>query len=191
MLIAILGPDGCGKTTIQNELLSRIISAKGFETNFNVIPQLGRLKINNRVVVKKDDYLIGMVDYEFNYLKVIARLTWYLLDNLLGALLNFRGVNIFARYYYDYGYIRSYRKISRRLRNIFMRLAWSPDLVIILKRDADEIFRVKPELSVHEINQQYSDIDLMLRDLKIKDTLVLNTDIGVEAIVDRIYDKIK
>lgn len=72
-----------------------------------------------------------------------------------------------------------------------MRLAWSPDLVIILKRDADEIFRVKPELSVHEINQQYSDIDLMLRDLKIKDTLVLNTDIGVEAIVDRIYDKIK
>ena len=130
--------------------------------------------------------MAGMVGYETSIIKAVIRMIWYLIDNWIGSIYWMNRMRVFGRYYYDYGYLRSYRMIPLTLRLFFIRLAVKPDLLVVLKRDAEQIFRFKKELSVHEIEKQYSDIATMLGRLDGQQILVLEdkTELGaLEAII--------
>lgn len=133
--------------------------------------------------------MAGMVDYETSTIKAIIRMIWYLMDNWIGSIYWMNRTRVFGRYYYDYGYLRSYRMIPLTLRLFFIRLAVKPDLLVVLKRDAEEIFRFKRELSIDEIEKQYTDIETMLRKLNGQQVLVLEdkTELGaLEAIIHEV-----
>ena len=154
-------------------MLEYYSDAKGFETNYKILPRLASLTGGDIMGHEDGSFMAGMVEYETSTAKAILRMAWYLVDNWIGSIFWKNRMRIFGRYYYDYGYLRSYRMISLDLRIFFMKLAAKPDLLVVLKRKPEEIYRYKKELSVNEIEDQYSDIQTMLKRLNGQRVLVL------------------
>ena len=176
MLIVFIGPDGCGKTTVANAVVSHLshnkaVDVRFFELNFGVLPRFRDVAalIFRRSFGKNHtpgERLGGMKAAPNSPFRAGFYILWYALDYILGGLLHRKaisdGVVVFARYSYDYGYQRSYKRAPRFMRDFMIYLSPRPDLVFTIDREADEIFRMKPELDVNEIRVQQEKIAMML-----------------------------
>tara|TARA_Y200000002_G_C22681945_1_gene664458 strand:- start:1077 stop:1688 length:612 start_codon:yes stop_codon:yes gene_type:complete len=175
MLIVIIGPDGCGKTTIANELCN-ILSKRNITThhlamNFEILPKLGDITnflTNSKPKErhKEGEMYVGMKDMPNSTLKGMIISTWYSLDYFFGRykLLKWKSdVVIFARYFYDYSYQRVHINTPKWYLKILEILIPKPDFIFTLDRDAKNIFELKPELSVREIERQQSEICILLK----------------------------
>ena len=171
MIIAIIGPDGCGKTTIALELIKRELELgkkiKLNEMNYNILPKLREFinpflkkKIKNNQT--PGDYLSGMKIKPVSQIRGSLILVWYTLDYILGYLLFkiSRKYNklIFTRYFYDYYFQRSYRNVPFFLIRFCEFFIKKPDKIFTINRKAEDIFKDKPELSVKEIKFQQAKI---------------------------------
>ena len=167
MMVVILGPDGSGKTTISLEIESVLkrsgaLKCRLYAQRFGTFPTLSDLmKLNFSNTIKTDDLDFHEDESIVNSpLKSTIHLCYYGLEYILGGLFlrssirSKKLVLVFGRYYYDFYFQRNHSRLSPFLVSLIEKFIPKPDLVLILDRDADQIFRSKPELSVKEIKRQ-------------------------------------
>lgn len=185
MLVAILGPDGSGKTTISLRVESAlnekgILSVRLYAQRFGIFPTLrDLLRFDFSREIQTDDLEFHKDESIINPAALSAlHLGYYSLEYFLGGL-RFRSdikskrtVLVFGRYFYDFYFQRNHSKLPRPLIRLFENLVPKPDLVLVLKRDADVIYSSKPELPIAEIKRQQD----IISELDFKKTFVQNVD---------------
>jgi len=169
--IVVVGPDGCGKTTIANRTAERL--AKNTRTlrrdfRFEILPPISRVlrREHRKSKPAEGTHLIGMVT-PLTPLKAAIVGIWYGIDHLLGHLLvqasrRKQSALVFARSYHDFMYQRAYERIPTFIPRTFIALGPKPDLIVCPYRDPATIFAGKPELTEDEIRRQYLDISRRL-----------------------------
>lgn len=179
LLIAIIGPDGCGKTSVSTSL-SKFFKKNDFNvvekaSNFEILPTFSEIKWkisnifnteNSSFVRNVDSYkglLSGMKQKPNSFLKSFLIIGWYTVDYILGYFILFRKkknktVFLFSRYFYDYYFQISNRNFPHMLLDLFGFFVPQPDIVFYLERPAVDIYNGKPELSVLEIIRQQEQI---------------------------------
>ena len=191
-MIVFIGCDGAGKTTLIRKLAEEIddfVDVKYFHIKFNLIPRLG-------VIVK---FLKGFLSFKINVTetrsqlenvpfdvkhtygsdmplwKLLVNINFDLLDYFLGYLYIFKSQSsliIFDRYIYEFFTELNCRRLPLFVMRFYMRLVPKPDFIFHLHNDPDTIYQRKPELSVDEIIEIQSRIDLLFADnenlIKIK-----------------------
>ena len=173
--VALAGPDGSGKTSVVDHL-ERYFEGKPFKKikrrklTFGILPEikvllgfLRRKPVNTSVEDEPGSYLIGMVK-PLSALRALIYELYYGLDLFLGwrQLILWRGqwsFVIFDRYFTDYFYFRTHRKVPIFFKKLFYLFLPKPDALLYLNCDADAIFERKPELTVEEIRTQQQIIE--------------------------------
>jgi thymidylate kinase len=175
LIVAFIGPDGCGKTTLIEGLANELSDKHHIvmhEMNYRALPRLASLAsvLLGRQAPKDHapgEYLVGMANPPLGILKASVYILYYSLDYALGRRriksLSNKSVILFSRYAYDYQYQHAYSRIPRVLRRLPAIFAVRPDLVITIHRSAEVIHAQKPELSVEEIKRQQYEIDMLIR----------------------------
>tara|TARA_B100001142_G_C14295885_1_gene640817 strand:- start:648 stop:1295 length:648 start_codon:yes stop_codon:yes gene_type:complete len=171
-LIVFVGPDGSGKTTVINKLISMLPSRKKTLINhirFNKIPRLGhlkkilisifKLKIPDQYKVTKSTldnpknlYVYGP---SFPVWKIILVLSYEVLDYLLGYFDVYDSrdekVIIFDRYIYDYYTEKDWCNTPKFFMKFLMKIIPKPDYIFFMKNEPEVIHKRKKELVVEDI----------------------------------------
>lgn len=171
MIVAILGPDGSGKSTVADMIVAALsmegIDARHHAHRFGILPSLASFrrrgkKLESHTILSKSDgppaYDLG----ENSPLRAFIYVTWYGIDYLLGGLfLKIRNLfvrrkraAIFARYFYDYYYQSNNRRLPDGIKRFVEIIVPRPQFIFFLDRDPQDIHDGKPELPVEEIRRQ-------------------------------------
>ena len=171
-VIAILGTDGSGKSTIINNITP--ILNGGFHNGIiynhlrpNFIPDLGivlgkkekteEIKVVSNPHAEKQSGFLGsiirwgyyMIDYTFGYFKKV-----------FPVILTKSKIFIFDRYYYDYYIDPKRAKINLpiwilKIGEVFVP---KPDLILCLGGNPQKIYERKPETSLEEVTRQTNEL---------------------------------
>lgn len=165
--ILVLGPDGCGKTTVADEL-ANLVEAAGhsalrLDFSFGIMPSISRvLGRAERKAASEGQLNSGMVEpLPASRAAILA--IWYGIDHVMGHWkLRFGKSDdlfIFARSYHDFLYQRAYLRLPPIIPLLFLILGPKPDLLLVPFRCPKAIHQQKPELTVQEISDQYDRIE--------------------------------
>ena len=176
--VALVGPDGCGKTTI----------ADAVANYFDHRPLCGLMRIHSnfrgtirlRDIYRKLMSLFGRnVTFEADLppgtrgmgmkpplerFRSMFYVLYYGVVLAIGGRLalfrwrTFSGLLLADRYYYDYYYMRGYIKCPKWWKDLVRIIVPEPDLIFVLERSAEEIYSQKPELEIEEIKRQQFEI---------------------------------
>lgn len=166
-MIAVMGTDGSGKTTVLNAILPvlRTMNHKATVVHHlkpDLLPPLGRLR-----GVKYEDGQVCATPHASRpsgFIGSMFRLCYLTCDYILGYWLKVRvkiaktpiAYWIFDRYAYDMLIDpRRFRiKLPRWIIEVFMFFIPRPDLIICLGGNPDKIYARKPETSLEEVRRQ-------------------------------------
>lgn len=168
--IVFVGPDGCGKTTICDKVVERfdhrpLVSIRRIHSHFGNMPRLRDVyQACAKLVGRKVEYLpdpepgtrgIGMTK-PLSRLRSMFYVLYYGIGLSLARVTLFRwrtfsGLLLADRYYYDYYFMRGYLNCPQWWLTVIEIIVPKPDLIFVLERPAEEIYRQKPELDVQEI----------------------------------------
>lgn len=193
--IVIVGPDGCGKTTIADALYEFFKpDNKVFRLNFRfgILPPLSTLlgltqKRHSPEGTPDSGMVIPLNKFHASILGI-----WYGIDHALGHF-KFMGkmrgsVVISARSYHDFFYQRAYKNLPTIIPNFFVMIGPKPNYILTPLRDSKEINDMKPELSSNEIEDQYRRIN---DNLSCYDYFCLiSANNGIADTIDKIKKKI-
>ncbi len=181
--IMILGPDGCGKTSVANWLVDKS-SLKEFkikEFSFNILPSFSKIIYGHKRVNKDEGKFLSGMSSPLNFFKGFILAVWYGIDFFLGRLyikINGKKIVIFTRSYYDFLYQRAYRNVPPIIYKFFFMIGPKPDLIILPIRKKENIYADKPELSMDEIEFQYKILMTYFKDKK--NFLLLDSTGGID-----------
>jgi hypothetical protein len=167
-VVYILGPDGCGKTSLAKYLIdgdSLSAEIEYYHGRIPFLPRANRLKPGNfnRLNVKEEPNLNAHIEQphidEGKF--TLLHLMYYVVDGLLSS------IKLFTKRYKDLIVISDrspYDIVARdnygHLPGIFKEmLIWSaprPDICVLLTAPAEVIHARKPELSEEKIDYQYA-----------------------------------
>ena len=170
-LIAIIGPDGSGKTTLANLIKLEIekntdLKIENLASNFEILPTFTQIKslfsLQRTGREKKEGYQgyhSGMQHKPNGLIKGSIICVWYSLDLILGRFRILKAkknktILCFARYFYDYYFLISSSKVPRGLLRVLEILIPKPDYIFCINRSAQDIYSIKPELTLEEISRQ-------------------------------------
>lgn len=171
--VVLVGPDGCGKTTIANAIVAHFDHRPlcGLMRIHSHFPGAIRLrdiyKLILRLFGKKVEFApeppagtrgMGMKP-PLGMVRSMLYVMYYGASLAFGRIALFRwrtfsGLLLADRYYYDYYYMRGHMKCPKWWKDMVGLIVPKPDMVFVLERPAEEIFRQKPELEVEEIKRQ-------------------------------------
>ena len=176
MHIVLIGPDGCGKTTLAGILSSRLFkrpfkAIRYIHGNFGILPRFRDIKA--RLLGKQleepepGEIMAGMVE-TLPAWKSCALAAYYALDHFLGRPVLRRwkaqwSLVLSDRSFYDYYFQRGHGDAPSWFLHLSQQLVPEPDLILVINRDADVIYEAKPELSVTEIRREQMVIETLLR----------------------------
>lgn len=176
-ILVLLGPDGAGKTTFSQSLLScfeEVDSVTYLHGRFHIIPDLSYFlgkQSNDRKEFTDEIHS----DIVYSFVRGIIYLIYYLFDYVLGHLYRLRFGEeryiLFDRYYYDYFIQSTFSRIPIWWRTVYSFFAPLPNVAVYLSCDAEEIYSRKPELSIDEIQKQQLRIDSILHNVRIPVTI--------------------
>jgi thymidylate kinase len=210
-LLAVLGPDGSGKTTFISALRERLatLQIKDLE-NVEVMHFRPHLIPNiNQLLTGKPEVIS-----EFNNphsappagkVSSVLRMGYYTLDYILGYWLKIRRSSIrgrtviFDRYFYDFivDPQRSRLSLPMWVSKIFLFFIPKPDLIFVLDANSSVIYARKQELQPQEIDRQLaayrkladSDPGRFLR-LDANQSTETMVDVATQEAITRLYRKI-
>lgn len=188
-MIVIIGPDGCGKTTIAEMIVNNTSSYDIIKSkNFGFLPQLKTFKkavynlLGKRYVNKhahvEGEFHAGMKHEPNHMIKELILFFWYLIDYILGFFSKSKNRTIFTRYYYDYFYQRQHYNLPKWLSKAFLFVVPKPDYIFFLEQDAEDIYKRKPELTIDEIRRQNNAIIMGMKNV---DMVVVDARDGIES----------
>ncbi len=178
--VAVLGPDGSGKSTIA-ELLRKEICRIMLKDNENVnivhfrpsiFPNLKKLFYGKKYDEATENFTNPHRAKPVGFLSSLLRLSYYWLDYIIGYWFHLRKkcvageIFIFDRYFYDFivDPHRSRINLPDWIRFLFLKMTPKPDIVFFLDCNAKTILGRKKELAEEEIIRQL----LVYRGLTIK-----------------------
>lgn len=178
-VIAVLGTDGSGKTTMLNAVLPRLEAALGSKIIVqhlkpDLLPPLGRF----RGVKHEKGYVCTNPhgSKPSGFIGSLVRITYLTVDYILGYWFKVRfllrgkeiGAWIFDRYAYDILIDpRRFRiRLPKGIIRFFLWFVPRPDLVICLGGDPEKIFARKPETSIEEVSRQVNELKLLCKNGK-------------------------
>jgi len=173
--IVVLGPDGCGKSTVADsiaERLTEIAEVVRCDFSFGILPSISRILNRKRKSPRPAEgtFMSGMVT-PLSPVKATLVGIWYGIDHVLGHIVLFTARRrvcalVFARSYHDFLYQRAYDRIPRIIPRFFLAVGPRPNVIACPYRDPDVIHAVKPELTAKEIHDQYVRITSRLENLR-------------------------
>jgi thymidylate kinase len=180
LFVVVLGPDGCGKSTLVGEMLHRIAAEFGHTWRFHwrpgLLPKLSRTSHSAPPAFAPPPDTAA-----YGYFVSLVRYLYYLSDFVLGYWFvvypkrRRNGLVIGERWYYDvivnparYGF-----RLPLWLLRAGARFVPKPDLTLLLEADPAAIHERKPELTTEQIHYQLT----RFRDLleKIPNSLRVGT----------------
>ncbi|MFQ5469472.1 MAG: glycosyltransferase [Gammaproteobacteria bacterium] len=197
LFVVILGPDGCGKSTVTNTVLSGLERAFRKTWRFhwrpNLLPKLSRKKLNDNIAENND---IPAESSKYTGILSLVRFLYYLLDFILGYWLVIyprkaqTTLVIGERYFPDvlvhparYGF-----SVPQWLMRLASKLVPSPDLIILLKGDPAAIYSRKPELPIDVIATQNDMYEKEINNWG--KSVVVNVDKGAESVCENVSNQI-
>lgn len=178
-LLALIGPDGSGKTTVAESLAHNIKKKKSSFTDYSYIHGRWGYIPNLGFFIGRDKQKTNFMDHEvkenntviYSKIKLMIVLSYYYIDYLLGAIKIFicRGKNklyIADRFHYDYFISDQFQNYPKFFRFLYTKTLPCPDLVIYLKAEPEIIINRKPELSIDQIEFQQEKIGELATSIK-------------------------
>jgi len=183
MSIALLGPDGCGKSTIYEKIEYICYgSFHGIEKKYfrpRLFKNIGHYNILNPTEEGETNPDPHGVSQD-SFFKSLVRYSFYNIDFVLGYWLIIKKLEIkkklviFDRYYYDY-YVDMKRykyNLPKWLPRLWGWLIPKPDLIFILDGNAQVFYERKKELTLEELERQI--IEYRKLAASIRNTLLIN-----------------
>lgn len=190
-IIAVLGPDGVGKTTACRNLQERLKKwpfrkALVYHGEFGVFPSLGKIYQWFLKPWKKEGINLSTRHQTARPLRAFIHLVYYGLEFFLAWPFvlwgRWRGyVFIFDRYYYDF----SLRSTHRWLYRLIIKIIPRPHLIILLKAPPALIYERKQELSIVQIEDQLVEFQKLHGN-----AMILSTDQSPEAIISKMEEAV-
>ena len=171
-VIAIIAPDGAGKTTFIDELkkqLDNYYVADDSDERFHlyhfrpeIFRNLGEVGEKMGMMEQDKDFTTPHRSDAANPVSSFFRISYYTLDYLIGWQkcirkdVHYDKYSIFDRYSYDFivDPVRSRINLPKWIRRFFVRLTPQPQIVFVLCADAKVIYERKQELELEEIERQ-------------------------------------
>jgi len=198
-MIVIIGPDGSGKTTIANELVLKLKADNIYATHstmhFGILPPLKNFInpfLKNKINSSHEEggHHVGMTKPNSG-IKGLIYVIWYAFDYFLGSYKVLKSkrnkeVLIFARYYYDYYYQLGHLNTPKWIVKVFEIFVPKPNFIFTISRSAEDIYKIKPELTVNEIERQQDEIIKNFK--KRKNAHIIDGQNGVEHTINKILE---
>ena len=206
-LIVLVGPDGCGKTTIADAIVDRF-KGRPFQSVMRVHMLFGVPRM--RDILAKVFRIFGKtikphkisapgtrhcgMQKPHSTIKAIAYVTYYGLGMLFGRLKLFAwrcqgGLVLADRFYQDYYYMRGYMNCPKWYVRLFEVFCPKPDLIMSLERPAADIYAKKPELDVLEIEREQAAIRKYIGHRK--NAKIIDASHGVDETISRAVREIE
>lgn len=206
-LIVLVGPDGCGKTTVADAIVDRF-KGRPFQSVMRVhmlfgVPRMRDIlakvfrafgkTIKPQKVSAPGTRHCGM-QKPHSAAKAVAYVTYYGLGMLFGRLKLFvwrcqGGLVLADRFYQDYYYMRGYMNCPKWYVRLFEVFCPKPDLIISLERPATDIYAQKPELDISEIEREQMAIRKYIGHRK--NAKIIDASHGVEETISRVVREIE
>lgn len=210
LFVCFIGPDGCGKTTIADQIESKFtkrpfVHVWRVKTGFGPFPRMRNILANIKKlltgkapvfapVAKPGTRHVGMTK-PLPRLKSIFYVVYYGVSQFLGwpRYLSFSprlpALVIADRYFYDYFFQRGFINCPCWIKKIFLDIIPKPQLLFVLKRSAEDIYAKKPELSIEEIQREQGCIEAAFG--ACKNYCSIDASRGIEGTVSQVASKIE
>lgn len=182
--IAVLAPDGTGKTTFLENLVENInfyfvndkedkrVSLYHFRPS--IMPNLGKIGEKAGVMKQDTNFTNPHRNKPANVFSSFIRCGYYILDYIIGWQkcvrydVKFDKFTVFDRYSYDFivDPLRSKLNLPKVIRKFFVSLTPKPSIVFVLKADYETIYSRKQELTKEEIKRQLGEYSLISKNKK-------------------------
>jgi len=203
VFIALVGPDGVGKTTLIYKLINSPLSDKLFKnkfcfhTNFPFLPPIRKLayKLGNysyRNQQARDIPQRTIVPTDL--LRSIVRPIYYGINNIIGNFwLSWQKSNggsmiIFDRYYYEYFIQTEYKRCPRWILHGMFRLQPKPDLLLVLFNEPETIYSRKQELPLKEIRRQLEQYLILAKN--DPNSYLIDSSMDIETVNELVWKRI-
>ena len=171
-VIAIVAPDGAGKTTFINELKNKLDNyyvADESDQRFHlyhfrpeIFSNLGEVGEKMGMMEQDKDFTTPHRSDAANPVSSFFRISYYTLDYIIGWQkcirkdVHYDKYSIFDRYSYDFivDPVRTKLNLPRWMRRFFVRLTPQPTIVFVLCAKPETIYARKQELGLEEISRQ-------------------------------------
>lgn len=181
-LVVLIGPDGCGKSTMSNMLCENFgrdwfTDVVQYYSRPNILPALRSIfstrKSGGSKIIDEPDN----PNRSISLIPGLIKITYYTVDFVIFRFWLFKHkINnrlvVYDRYFYDYQIQYFYQHISPKYKRFLKWFIPKPDTIIVLEANPFEIMRRKPELDATTIEYQYEKIF----ELYEENTVVVRTD---------------
>lgn len=208
LFVAIVGPDGCGKTSIGDAIERRFyhrpfLNVMRIHSNFSSAIRMRDIKcwlakcigrtLEFDAEKKPGTRGMGMTKPLSGVRSMIYVLyygIWFALGRVqLWKWRTFSSIIIADRYYYDYYYLRGHMNSPRWFKRLVGLIVPKPTMIVYLDRPAKDIFSQKPELEIDEIERQQREIrETILHD---KRAVLIDASKGLESTIAAVNGKIQ
>lgn len=206
-LVVLVGPDGCGKTTIADAICNRF-KGRPFQSIMRVhmlfgVPRMrdiigvayrlvGRKQPPQKVAAPGTRHC-GM-QKPHSMFRALLYVTYYGLGMLFGRLrlVLWRtqgGLVVADRFYQDYYYMRGYMNCPKWYIRIMEVFSPRPDLILSLERPAEDIYAQKPELDIDEIMREQTAIRKYIGGRR--NARIIDAGQGVETTIAKVISEIE
>ena len=163
LMIACIGPDGAGKSTLCAALKKRLqdypfLKVKMYHGTFGLFPELQQIR--SAILPRKTQGGLPLPVYNLpsqnSSLRSLVHLLYYGIEGIVIWPLIFWGslrgdVFLFDRYFYDFAIPGKNQWLFTILQKVIPR----PDAVFLLVSSPEQIYQRKPEIPIEEIRKQF------------------------------------